>query len=235
VDESTKGFDVDHDPVKKERLLTHVDVFGSRQIDVPSGFAGPVSLEMDLAVFGRDSGDSHFRSELEWDDICFGIAEERAAPLWQTSGLCGIEAVRLQRLNNLADEEYVALYRHATIGRSPKDHPIALRGLGHPSAEVRLLYAGRMFWIHSAGRVPLAVDGRAIEGACLVPLAFGCELAIDGTRVVVGRMAQLLLDDDEAGVPTPAGESPSAVPARGAAAASRSFHTSSITSPPTSP
>jgi len=196
IDESSKGIDVDHDPVRKERLLTHLDSSGSRQLDLPSGFSDSPSLEMELMLFGHDPDDPQFRSDMDWDDVCFDIAEESASRLWQTAGTSGIEAVRLRRVGNLEDEEYVALYRHATLGRSPKDHPIALRGLAHPAADVRLLYAGRMFWLHSAGHVALAIDGEPITGACLVPLAFGSEIVIDGARLVVARMAQLEIDDD---------------------------------------
>jgi len=204
ADESTKGVDVDCDPVKGHKAFTHLDTHGSRHIDLPSPLSADLVLGLDLTIFGHDPEDPDFRSELGWDDICFEVAGEPASRLWQVARGCGIEAARVRRLDNLPDEEYVFLYRHATIGKSARDHAIALPGLGPAVAELRLLYAGRMFWLHSGGRVPLSLDGRRIEGACLIPLALGQSIAIGGTTLRVGKLAQLELDDD--------GSSPAAPP-----------------------
>jgi len=211
VDEkSAKGVDVDCDPVKGDKMFTHLDTHGGRQVDLPSPLSASLVLEMDLTLFGCDPQDPDFRSDLEWDDICFEVAGEPTSRLWQVARTCGIEAARLRRLNNLADEEYVFLYRHAGIGKSAKDHAIALPGLAAAS-DIRLLYAGRMFWLHSGGRTPLTLDSEMITGACLVPLAIGQSFGIGGTTMRVGKFAQLGLDDEagDAGAPAPG---PAAVP-----------------------
>jgi S1-C subfamily serine protease len=210
TDESTKGFDVDCDPVKGDKTFTHRDAHGSRHIDLPSPLSAEHVLEMDLTIFGHDPDDADFRADLGWDDVCFEVAGEPASRLWQVARGSGIEAARVRRLNNLTDEEYVFLYRHATVGKSAKDHAVAIPSLGPTAADVRLIHAGRMFWLHSGGRLPLALDGRRVEGACLVPLAWGQSFEIGGTTIRVGKFAQLELDDE--GVP--ASQAADVAPAR---------------------
>jgi S1-C subfamily serine protease len=197
VDEkSAKGVDVDCDPVKEEKTFTYLDAHGGRHIDLPSPLSSSLSLEMELTISGRDPDDPDFHSDLKWDDVCFETAGEPASRLWQVAKASGIEAARLRRLNNVPVEEYVFLYRHATIGRSAKDHAIALPIGAHLKGDLRLLYAGRMFWLHSGGRASIAVDGRPISGPCLIPLSFGQCLVIDSLPVHVTRVAQCQLDED---------------------------------------
>ncbi len=196
-DKSTKGVDVDCDPVKGERLFTHLDAHGGRHLDLPSPLSAALWLEMELTIFGRDPADPDFRSDLEWDDVCFETTGEQPSRLWQVSKGCGIEAARIRRLNNLPDEEYVFLYRHAMIGRSAKDSTIVLPHLpGSLAGDLRLLYAGRMFWLHSGGRANIVVDGERVTGACLIPLRFGQVIEIDLVPVHVVQVAQLQLDED---------------------------------------
>jgi S1-C subfamily serine protease len=195
-EESAKGVDVDCDPVKGEKTFTYLDAHGGRHIDLPSPLSSSLSLEMELTVFGRDPDDPDFRSDLKWDDVCFETAGEPASRLWQVAKSSGIEAARLRRLNNLPDEEYVFLYRHATLGRSAKDHAIAMPVPDHLKGDLRLIYAGRMFWLHSGGRAEVAVDGEPVSGPCLVPLRFGQCLSIDSLQIHVARVAQCQLDED---------------------------------------
>ena len=198
VDEkSAKGVDVDCDPVKGERLFTHLDAHGGRHLDLPSPLSAALSLEMELTIFGRDPTDPDFRSDLEWDDVCFETTGEQPSRLWQVAKGCGIETARIRRLNNLPDEEYVFLYRHARIGRAAKDSAIVVPHLPAALAgDLRLLYAGRMFWLHSGGRANIVVDGERVTGACVIPLRFGQVLEIDLVPVHVVQVAQLQLDDD---------------------------------------
>lgn len=197
VDESAKGVDVDCDPVKGDRVFTHLDAHGGRHLDLPSPLSSSLSLEMELTIFGRDPADPDFRSDLEWDDVCFETTGEQPSRLWQVARGCGIEAGRIRRLNNLPDEEYVFLYRHATIGRAAKDSAIVIQHLpGSLAGDLRLLYAGRMFWLHSGGRANIVVDGEPVTGACLIPLRFGQLLEIDLVPVHVVPVTQLQLDED---------------------------------------
>ncbi len=198
VDEkSAKGVDVDCDPVKGERVFTHLDAHGGRHLDLPSPLSSSLSLEMELTIFGRDPANPEFRSDCEWDDVCFETTGEQPSRLWQVAKGCGVEAARIRRLNNLPEEEYVFLYRHATIGRAAKDSAIVIQHLpGSLAGDLRLLYAGRMFWLHSGGRANIAVDGEPVTGACLIPLRFGQVLEIDLVPVHVVPVAQLQLDED---------------------------------------
>jgi len=196
-EKSAKGIDVDCDPVKGEKTFTYMDAQGGRHLDLPSPLSASLSLEMELAIFGKNPDDPDFRSDLEWDDVCFEITGEQPSRLWQVAKGCGIEAARIRRLNNVPEEEYVFLYRHATIGRSAKDSAIVISHLPAALAgDLRLLYAGRMFWLHSGGRASIVVDGERMTGACLIPLRFGQTLEIDLVPIHVVPVAQVQLDED---------------------------------------
>ena len=202
-EKSAKGVDVDCDPVKGEHTFTHLDAHSGRQIDLPSPLSSSISLGMELTIFGRDPADADFCSSLEWDDICFEATGEQPSRLWQVARECGIEAARIQRLNNLPEEEYVFLYRHATIGRSAKDNAVVVPHLSTSlSGDLRLLYTGRIFWLHSGGRAKITVDGERVTGACLIPLRFGQLLEIDLVPVHVVKVAQLQIDEEPRLVPT---------------------------------
>lgn len=219
-EKSAKGVDVDCDPVKGERLFTYLDAHGGRHLDLPSPLSAALSLEMELTIFGRDPADPDFRSDLEWDDVCFETTGEQPSRLWQVAKGCGIEAARIRRLNNLPDEEYVFLYRHATIGRAAKENAIVVPHLPASLAgDLRLLYAGRMFWLHSGGRATIVVDGERVTGACLIPLRIGQLLEIDFVPVHVVRVSQLQLDEDPplAALPSRSPPTPSAPLAAGLA------------------
>jgi len=214
-EKSAKGIDVDCDPVKGEKTFTHLDAHGGRHIDLPSQLVASLSIEMELTVFGKDPDAPDFRSDLEWDDVCFEVTGEQPSRLWQVAKGCGIEAARIRRLNNLSEEEYVFLYRHATIGRSAKDSAVVVPHLpGSLAGDLRLIYAGRMFWLHSGGRAKITVDGEPVAGACLIPLQFGHRLEIDMVPIHVARVAQFQLDEDpplaEPAVPQAAAPVPSA-------------------------
>ena len=73
-EKSAKGIDVDCDPVKGEKTFTYMDAHGGRHIDLPSPLSASLSLEMELTIFGRNPDDADFRSDLDWDDVCFEIA-----------------------------------------------------------------------------------------------------------------------------------------------------------------
>lgn len=197
VDESTKGVDIDCDPVKGERVFTHLDAHGGRHLDLPSPLSSSLALEMELTIFGRDPVDPDYRSDLEWDDVCFETTGEQPSRLWQVAKGCGVEAARICRLTNVPDEEYVFLYRHATLGRAAKDSAIVVPHLPATLAgDLRLLYAGRMFWLHSGGRANVVVDGERVTGACLIPLRFGQLIEIDLVPIHVVQVAQFQLDED---------------------------------------
>jgi S1-C subfamily serine protease len=219
-EKSAKGIDVDCDPVRGEKTFTYMDAHGGRHIDLPSPLSASLSLEMELTIFGRNPDDPDFRSDLDWDDVCFEITGEQPSRLWQVAKGCGIEAARIRRLNNVPEEEYVFLYRHASLGRSAKDSAIVISHLPAALAgDLRLLYAGRMFWLHSGGRANIVVDGERVSGACLIPLRFGQMIEIDLVPVYVVPVAQLQLDEDpqlpaqaKRSPPSPTPASPLAAP-----------------------
>jgi formylglycine-generating enzyme required for sulfatase activity len=205
IDKSGQGIDLNGDNVRGERVFTYRDTRVGVHIDLPSRLSSQSSLVMELMMFGRDPADPQFHSELDFDDVCFKAAGMQRSRLWQAAKGCGIEAARIRRLENLPDEEYVFLYRHATIGRESEDSVIAIPGLpASVKGDLRLLYTEGMFWLHACGNATIVVDGSNVTHACLIPLRFGQVLEINQVPIHVLEVAQLQLDEDPQPPPTDA-------------------------------
>jgi hypothetical protein len=141
-----------------------------------------LSLEMELTIFGRDPADPDFRSDLEWDDVCFETTGEQPSRVWQVAKgswhrggphPAGSTTCRMRSMCSSTATPRSAGRRKDSAIVVP--HPAR----GALAGDLRLLYAGRTFWLHSGGRAAIAVDGERATGACLIPLRFGQVIEID--------------------------------------------------------
>ena len=123
-----------------------------------------------------------------------------------------LESVRrsadcIDQVDKLADrEEYVLLFRTATIGSAPTA-AIELKGPGVADVHARLLHLGGGFWLEplweettlcaKTGEEQRAtrtfVDERQVGRHELVPLVSGMKLRFGETEVVFGEFGQMEL------------------------------------------
>lgn len=102
----------------------------------------------------------------------------RKSPLWRISAKTAWDCLRIERQNNLEEEEYVVICQTALVGSSHKLCGIAVAGL--PSVAAHLIYLGNSFFIgptHSSVR--LEVNEVLIERNELAALTIGDVIKIN--------------------------------------------------------
>ena len=107
----------------------------------------------------------------------------------------GLDAVRFDRVENLAGEEaYVLLLREACIGGSPNRAAVILNESG-PQTQARLLHMDRSFWLQPlADAAPVTVNGIPVAPNTLVSLTPGMQIQFGHEVAMFDRLAQLHLD-----------------------------------------
>lgn len=96
-----------------------------------------------------------------------------------------VQAIRLERLNNLAgQEEYVFFQRGIAVGR---DITCAIRLAGSDiwSIQACVFSLGGMLWLEACQSGNTYVDGKALALHCLVPLRPGIQMRLAGTQIDV--------------------------------------------------
>lgn len=101
-------------------------------------------------------------------------------------------AAAIEPTDQMTDrEQYVVVYRTATIGSSDRV-AIALPGVELPGATARIVQLGGGFWLDSgADDGVICVDGRALARRELVPLTPGNRLRIGSAELTFAPFAQL--------------------------------------------
>jgi hypothetical protein len=195
IDESSTGLELNSSLVKGSRELSRTFLGELFQVDLGCTITVNKSFSLELELFGADP---HAEAEdpLMWDQIYLKFLGERMPRLWQTALESGINAVRLDRRENLADQErYVLLFREILLGGSRSSCGIALPNRSG-QAVARLLHAGRCFWIERLGeRGTLSINDQDLLPRELVPLAVGARLNLDGVRCEFGVYQQMYLEE----------------------------------------
>jgi hypothetical protein len=192
-DQSSKGIQVNYDPIPNERLLTDRDVGFGLETEL-AGVLQDDGFSLEMTLFGRRGSDDLGREgEIEWDEICYELLDKHPGPLWQFARQNGIDAVRLRRANNAEDlEEYIALYREVQIGSSGSDDGITLCQASHGSNVARIFYAGRTFWVHTNPGTSLQLDDDRQTQASLIPIGPGTNFSIAQEQIEVLPYKQAL-------------------------------------------
>lgn len=193
-DQSSKGIEINYEPVTGERLLTDQDVGYGLEAVLAGGILGEEPFSMELALFGgRGSDDLLREDQMEWDEICYQLLGERPGRLWQLAGRNGIDAVRLRRGNNAEDlEEYIALYREVQIGSSRSEDGITLCRTDHGTNVGRIFYAGHTFWVHTNPGTPFQLDEDLQNQARLIPIGPDITFSIGQEQIEVLQYEQSL-------------------------------------------
>lgn len=183
-------------------LLDKEHVFSAREdghggIEVGFGEPGAGQFRMDLQLLAMPE-DPVERDEVAIEDVVYAEVLDQKPRQRRLARHSQLDAARLRRESTLEDrEEYVLLFRQATVGVSDEKHAVVLKNtLANRSVQARFLYAGRRFWIENQGSKPkdLRINGVEIPPRELVPLDFGMELQLGSTRLTFEKKTQLEID-----------------------------------------
>ena len=129
-----------------------------------------------------------------------GGAWEAPGPLWDTAGAAGVDAVVLERLNNLGPkdpmgfESYCLVYRLATVG-SGQYCAIRMKNQGLEPAHAAILYgAGRFYLQNLCGQADVRVADVEVDPGRWVGLGFGDRITIGRLQADFTEKEQLFLD-----------------------------------------
>lgn len=183
TDDSKSGTALDFDPIDGDRLMTLEE--GDDPLDLELGITQRLRLDPflgQLQLFGSELNSAEAPT-LDGDRTYCAAVGETVSRLLRLSHDSRIDAVRLQRVNNLADrEEYVCLYRQALIGASHDRCAVTLSDSESPAVAARIVYIGRTFWLESLCESDtVSMNDCPLKRLQLAPLSVGAKIAIGGT------------------------------------------------------
>jgi hypothetical protein len=192
-DRSSSGVIFDNKPVDK-MIVLKPKVKGQSFYKLRLGKPELVSksFDMEMHLFASDLSGS-WADRYFWYDLYAKRAMTHNEQIHRDAIESGVDAIRLDRTNNLIGmENYVLLYRQATIGDSNSSCIWVDSGLGYNVA--KLLHLDRQFWIEKiAIDALLVVDGITLKCHEVQPLKVGSEIQIGEQRLLFTEWSQLYL------------------------------------------
>lgn len=193
VDESRSGLELNYSVVNGRAKLDfkHAGEFYTLNVGVPVTVPQPLSLKLVVIenVQETDGLDQEFLDEIYCDTV-----NGKLSNVWRMALDARINAIRLERENNLPDECYVLLYREALIGGSPL-HSAVVLDRGGPTSQARIMHIDRSFWLEPLqDNVPVSVDGASVAVRTLVPLSPGMQIQIGDSSIKFDFYRQSYLD-----------------------------------------
>ena len=176
---STKGSCLDGDSLRQPRLLTAQDANQDLDLVLASGDQVAMPFRTRLRLIGSaDPGRRQDEGDLD-ETLCQQVLGEPLPPLWNMASSSGIDAVRIERVNNLSQGEvYVLVYRQATIHPS-EDAAVRIAEGERLVPHARILHLGGCFWLQNlSGTDGVRIDGHPLAEAETVPLCFGMEILL---------------------------------------------------------
>eukprot|EP00913_Durusdinium_trenchii_P023442 g22020.t1 len=184
---SRNGVSLAGQKIDVERMLTEADADEDLRLQLASELRRN-AMHLELRLFGRPASST----TAELDAVyCDALRLSRRPKLWQLAAASRIDALRLRRLNNLTEEEYVVVYCQATIG-SATDAAICLPAESIEHRHARVLAIGDVFWIENLGVAgSVRVGDRELEKREVVPLEEGRPIVVGNETIGVEPFAQL--------------------------------------------
>ena len=173
------------------RDFEHADAF-----EIELGVTGTVNRSFDLEMIAFTPGPGEHTDQLEfWEDVYCELVGARVSGLSKRSLSAGINAVRFDRKDDLADQEsYLLLSREALIGSSSDCGIVLSNHVPKPVAALR--YIDRTFWLQVfPGAEDVLVEGVEVEPKTLLPLTPGMRLQFGDEAAEFNEPRQLHLDD----------------------------------------
>jgi len=192
-DKSKCGTEINSQMVAGRHMVSAGYVGESLHMEL--GVTAPVSrpLELELFLLGPSRRETD-GDTARWDEFVCEIAGGKLSRSGRLAIQTGIDAIRLERRNNLAGREtYVQLYREVLIGGSSARCGIVLPACAS-GPQARLRHIDRGFWLETLPlSVPILVDGQLLNHPTLIPLSPGQEIVIGSEVLRFGHPSQLHL------------------------------------------
>jgi hypothetical protein len=193
-DESRSGIELNYSVVQDRAVLDVHDSGDVTAIDLGVTGSVPNPFRLEMLMFAPEHNVE--RRELEfWDELYCELVGARLTRLARQALDIRLDAVRFDRVENLAGEEaYVLLLREALIGGSPSQSAIILKDSG-PQPQARLLHMDRSFWLEpQPGVDSIRIDATLLKPGTLTPLTPGMRIQFGSEIVTFERPEQLYLN-----------------------------------------
>ena len=190
INRSTSGIEINFDRVVDTWTLSGLGFSETTKISLGDLFSG--QLSMAIVSFSSDAYKSRYSYGKERRRIeLFAESEHlRWNKLWRFGELLNLDAIRIERENNLTEEEYVVVCQQALIGAAENKCSIHIPDVSNIAA--RILYIGSTFWLNRLDdSLEVSVDGHSLDANEMVPLAPGQTLAIDTVTMEFIAFSQL--------------------------------------------
>ncbi|MCH5378018.1 MAG: FHA domain-containing protein [Planctomycetes bacterium] len=191
---STEGSQLNGETLRNPQLLTAQDSYDDLQLDLAAGDKVEMPFRIQLRMIGPSDADCGHGDDELVQSLCSDALGEPAPPLWRLARSSRIDAVRMDRVNNLPNQEtYVLVYRHATLGHC-QDAAICFAGEDLEAFHARVLQLGGQFWLQNlscGGRA--TIDGHPLREAETVPLTFGMAMTLGDLRLRYLPFGQMYL------------------------------------------
>lgn len=195
-DKSKCGVEVNSQIVQDRAVVPAAYVGESVPIEL--GVTATVAKQLELEMFLLGPARRENDGDLEYlDELVYDLAGGRPSRTTRLALELGIDAIRFERRNNLAEQEaYIQLCREFLIGGSAARCGIVLQQCGSlPQARVR--HMDRSFWLETLPLAdPISIDGQRLTRPTLVPLSPGQQIVIGSEVIRFDHASQLYLDPE---------------------------------------
>ena len=190
-DKSSSGIEVNLEPVRESFRLKPETFHAETELALGAMLSSK-QLKLRLVPLESHPHSAVYRKERRRLTSFANTSHLRWGKLWSVAHQLKLDAIRIERDNNLNEEQYIVICQQATIGSSDSKCAIVVKGT--PKIAARLLYINRTFWLNKAvGNWEVSVDGHSLANNEMVPLSPEQEIDIDGIKITFAAHAQLHL------------------------------------------
>ncbi|WP_404304637.1 FHA domain-containing protein [Neorhodopirellula lusitana] len=193
-DKSSSGVEVGGTVVLQEAMIPtdHVGEVTPIQLGISGDIPRPFQMNMTTLGPGHyvETSNADF-----WNRVSCDFVGAHPSRLSRQAVEQKLDAVRFDRLNNLADDEsYLWLFRETFVGGATNQCGIVIPNTSIPQL-ARLFYLDRSFWLEPlTDPSRIQVDGKLIEPGTWVPLEPGMRVSFGGWESTFALPGQLYLD-----------------------------------------
>jgi hypothetical protein len=193
-DKSSKGIEVDFEPVETTHTLTAENVDDEIRLFFGTNIMAD-RFEFEMQLFGAERNQHDQFDLLRKDNLFADDSGQRFDRAGRLADNCEINAVRLRRSSNLKSEEYVIVYRHVFVGSSSADSAITLSDFSLKPRHARIIYLSNTFWLENLQKHgAVRVGDASIAPREMVPLEPGMKIHIGDSRLEFETATQIGFD-----------------------------------------